>query len=218
MNASYLQTFNVSINVFVSEPPIFAETIQNITVNLWSSSLATQKLPSIFDPDSNIFTISFAELPPSWIYISTLTESGLNNYYINVDWTSENSWQSYSSSMSLTVVLSDDSGAWTKYPFSINFESYNDIKFDHIDNISLYMSKPVQIAVNINNAQFYADEWGTSNKINWIWYESNDSSVFVFDQTKCRFTVGNVSILNAYRPLKHNKYDWNLLSSAICCW
>ena len=203
---------------FKSEPPIFTQSVDNITINKWSFKQFSQKLSSIIDPDSSLFQISFAEQVPIWIYISILTESGLNNYYVNVDWTSENSWQSYSSSMSLTVVLSDDSGAWTKYPFSISFESYNDMKFDHIDDISLDMSKPVQIAVNINNAQFYAEEWGTANKINWIWYESKSNSVFVFDQTKCGFTVGNVSILNAYRPLKHIQYDRKLLSSAICCW
>ena len=217
-DATYWQNFSVTVNVFVSEPPEFAQLVQNITINKCLQMQVKQILPSIVDPDSSLFEISFAEQVPSWIYISNLTESGLNIYYINVDWTSENSWQSYSSSMSLTVVLSDDSGAWTKYPFSINFESYNDIKFDHIDDISLDMSKPVQIAVNINNAQFYVEEWGTVNKINWIWYQSNDNSVFVFDQTKCGFTVGNVSILNVYRSLKYNQYDWKLLSSAICCW
>ena len=194
-DATYWHNFSVNVNVFLSEPPEYTQLIQNITINKCSKTLVTQVLPSIVDPDSSLFEISFAEQVPSWIYISTLTESGLNNYYINVDWTSENSWQSYSISMPLTVVLSDNSGAWTKYPFSINFESFKDIKFDHIDDINLSMSKPVQIAVGIGNSQFYAEEWGTASIVNWIWYQSNDNFVFVFDQAKCGFTVGNVSIL-----------------------
>ena len=65
-------------------------------------------------------------------------------------------------------MLYDDSGAWTKYSFNINFKSYNAIKFDQIENITIDISKSVQIPATITNKQFYAEECGTTNKIDWI--------------------------------------------------
>ena len=188
MNASYLQTFNVSINVFVSEPPIFAESIQSITVNLWSPSLATQKLPSIIDSDSNLFTISFAELTPNWIYISSNKTSGSANNYICIDCVTNN-WQRNSDNMLFTIILSDDTGAWTQYQFYVEFVSQS-IQFNHIDDVSINMSKAFQIPVNIGNVQLYASECKTNSIIDWIWYIPNQNDVFVFDQAKWGFNLG----------------------------
>ena len=191
-NSTYWQEFSVNVNIFLSEPPVFLQPVQNMTVNICSQKLVVQILPSIFDLDSSLFKVSFLEQTPRWIYISTDNEFGSTYNYINVNWTSDNDWQPSSNNMQLIVVLYDDSGAWTKYSFNINFKSYNAIKFDQIENITIDISKSVQIPATITNKQFYAEECGTTNKIDWIWYQSNKNSIFVFDQVECGFVFGNV--------------------------
>ena len=217
-NSTYWQEFGINVNIFLSEPPVFLQPVQNMTVNICSQKLVVQRLPSIFDPDSSLFKVSFLEQTPSWIYISTDNEFGSTYNYINVNWTSDSDWQPSSNNMPLIVMLYDDSGAWTKYSFNINFKSYNAIKFDQIENITIDISKSVQIPATFTNNQFYAEECETTNKIDWIWYQSNKNSIFIFDQVECGFAFGKVSNLNMYRRLRHNQHYWELLSSVICNW
>ena len=84
-DSTYWQEFSVDVNIFLSEPPVFLQPVQNMTVNICSQKLVVQILPSIFDPDSSLFKVSFLEQTPSWIYISTDNEFGSTYNYINVN-------------------------------------------------------------------------------------------------------------------------------------
>ena len=84
-NSTYWQEFSVNVNIFLSEPPVFLQPVQNMTVNICSQKLVVQILPSIFDLDSSLFKVSFLEQTPRWIYISTDNEFGSTYNYINVN-------------------------------------------------------------------------------------------------------------------------------------
>ena len=62
-------TASVILNVFSSEPPRYANAIQDIVLKTCYPQKYTQELPNAIDSDSTSFTSSFADGTPSWIKV-----------------------------------------------------------------------------------------------------------------------------------------------------
>ena len=61
--------FNISLNIYPSEPPKFASQLQDLTIELCQTSYTKYLLPSIVDPDSSYFEISFNDNSHSLVSI-----------------------------------------------------------------------------------------------------------------------------------------------------
>ena len=195
LNNAEWQMFFLDLNIFLSEPPIFKNDIKPITVNKWFSDIFSQILPEIVDPDSNLFSITFLENVPSWIYINSINASNYPSYALFINWINNNC-DSGSDILHLTLILSDDSGAFTKYPIEIVFKSDLDISFGFINNFDIKVSQSIRIPLNIGNVNFQAKTWGKYDNINWIWYSQKDKFVYIFDQAKWEFYYGKTIIVN----------------------
>ena len=53
--------FNISINIYPSEPPKFASQLRDLIIDLCQTNYTKYLLPSIVDPDSSYFEISFVK-------------------------------------------------------------------------------------------------------------------------------------------------------------
>ena len=86
--SQYWIQINISLNIFKSQPPVFANQLNQIQINLWESSQLIFKLPEIIDVDSNLFNVSLISSAPIWIHIQRLSnefQNSSDNFYVNAD-------------------------------------------------------------------------------------------------------------------------------------
>ena len=202
MNDSNWQILSFKVNIFVSEPPIFTENIETIYFSRWSSTLISRKLPSIYDPDSSSFSISLLNNSLNFIYITSINENGETVYFINIDCSYKDSWYSAGEFLNLTLILSDDSRAFTEYQVYINLSYNSVIKFDHINDVNINLSQSANFSLNIGNAKFKVKEWETNEDINWIWYSQMNQFMYIFDPEKWDFYYGKTETYNIFRCMK----------------
>lgn len=84
-DAAYWQQFSVDVAVFASEPPVFTAAVQNMTINTCYQTRFAYRLPSIYDADSSVFTVSFAEPTPDYIFAKAEANADTTNYFVYVD-------------------------------------------------------------------------------------------------------------------------------------
>ena len=87
-DSSQWRFYNISINIYTSEPPKFSSNLENISINRCLSDYASHLLPSIVDPDNNDYEILLIDNSPKWVKIITDTEvaqiSSFSNTYVRV--------------------------------------------------------------------------------------------------------------------------------------
>ena len=72
--------FNISLNIYPTEPPKFASQLQDLTIDLCQTNYTKYLLPPIVDLDSSYFEISIVNNSRSWVSIvSNVNTSRLLN-------------------------------------------------------------------------------------------------------------------------------------------
>ena len=115
---------------------------------------------------------------------------------------------SQASNVSIAVILSDDSGAFNNYFLNVEFVSSKAINFITFDNINVDAQHAFQIPLNFRTSKLYASSCSTSQPINWIWYNDEEQTLYVFNQTKCGFEFGRLLAIIVIDEWKNsNIYD-----------
>ena len=85
-DAEYWKQIVLSVSIYASDPPYFAQPLDNLTINRWRQDDYLYKLPDPIDPDGGSVTITLADGSPEWIQIysnSYVSVFLLTNSYIN---------------------------------------------------------------------------------------------------------------------------------------
>ena len=98
-----------------------------------------------------------------------------------------------SSNINVTLILSDDSGAFTSYILSIDIQLASVIRFQQFANIEIDQSKSVEIPLDFENQSLSARFCGTQETVSWICYSGADKALFINDADKWRFDNGKVN-------------------------
>ena len=97
------------------------------------------------------------------------------------------------SNISVALILSDDSGAFTSYILSIEIQSASVIRFRQFANIEIDQSKSVRIPLDIENQSLSARFCGTQETVSWICYSRDEKALLINDVDKWRFDYGKVN-------------------------
>ena len=212
--SEYWTEIRINVKVFLSEPPKFADLLNHIIVDSCTNNQNKFELPIIIDPDSNNFTVSLELDSPDWIQIR---ETDINSNRFNVSnnkcylfkvwwllftfnkltfiiqiWidTSDSSFPKKESILNVKLILSDDSGAFTKYNLNIDIKSASNIIIDHFDDAILSSSSSVAIPLNIEATSFSINLWDTQNTVYWIWYSENKELLYINNAKKWNLKLG----------------------------
>ena len=109
---------------------------------------------------------------------------------IEVDVTSQDIYTS-SQVYHETLILTDDSSAWTTNTVTIRFGKVEVPLFSQASNISLPLDKTYQINVDLGNHSFKAKSCDGKD-IDWIWYSSDSKSVLILDSKHCNYILGRL--------------------------
>ena len=88
------------------------------------------------------------------------------------------------SNINVTLILSDDSGAFTSYILSIEIQSDSIIRFQQFKNIEIDQSKSVEIPLDIENQSLSAKFCGTQETVSWICYSRDEKTLLINDADK----------------------------------
>ena len=115
-DAQYWVQVEINLNIFKSQPPIFANDLSPIQINIWDLQQLLIRFPEIVDVDSSLFNISLASNTLDWIQIQA-SASGF-----------QNSSDNFSVSWSIDLIFK-----WVRSLFSFNLiVIYNLFKTYHI--------------------------------------------------------------------------------------
>ena len=78
-DVQYWVQVGINLNIFKSQPPIFANDLSPIQINLWDIQQLLVGFPEIIDVDSSLFNISLANSTADWIQIQTSTSDFQNS-------------------------------------------------------------------------------------------------------------------------------------------
>ena len=81
----YWKEIDITVYVFKTEPPQFANELNTIVVNTWSQSQQIFELPPIIDPDSSTFDVTFENDHPNWIQVKESNQSSQRFYVIYIE-------------------------------------------------------------------------------------------------------------------------------------
>ena len=87
-DSQYWVQIDININIFKSKPPVFANKITPIQINLWEQGQLIFKLPDIIDVDSNLFNIFLTSSAPVWIHVQTSSnefQNLSNSFYVSTN-------------------------------------------------------------------------------------------------------------------------------------
>ena len=95
------------------------------------------------------------------------------------------------STINATLMLTDDSGAFTLYILNCEIHSSNTVNFKQIENIEIDESKSIQIPLDIGDVNFIAKFCGTQEIIKWIWYSKYQKLLFINNNIQWKFRSSN---------------------------
>ena len=99
------------------------------------------------------------------------------------------------SNFSITVILCDDSGAFTNYILDVKFVLSKAINLSNFDSIRVDSQHAIQIPLSVGNLNLYTSSCSFNLPIDWIWYNNSEQILYVFNQTKWGFKFGNFIII-----------------------
>ena len=167
---SYWNAVRIEINVFLSEPPIFLSTLDNLTVQAWSKFI--YKLPNAYDPEDNAFSVSLIGDSFDWIQLSFSNNS---IYEIEID-ASLLGVLEKDTEYPIGLEIKDITGAFNTYYLYVIVFKFSTPYFDYIPNLNISNSKNENINYKINSnfdlkfnsLEIQAEEWNSDNAISWI--------------------------------------------------
>ena len=165
----YQKSIDIQVNIFLSEPPHFLNSLNNLTVNIWS--VYYYDLPDAFDPENNTFTISTIGENSFW----TETAENSTHYLLKLD-ASQLGPLTLDTHYVIKIKIIDSTGAFTIYDLNVTVLKFIDPYFNNINNIALSNFKAREIdlsiisefEISISDFKIEAYEWSTKNNLQWI--------------------------------------------------
>ena len=173
----------LEINLFISEPPNFISEPNTITLQMWSKYI--YRLPNVYDPENDPFSINVIGDNLYWVTFATPNSS---KYDISID-TSLLGLLEEDTIYTIEIKLEDATGAFIIYYWNITVLHYSIPYFDLIPNVDIRNFKNENIYYRIstyfdifqNDYKIYAEECYTKNIIPWITNNptSNNTSMII---------------------------------------
>ena len=167
----YLTLFNATVNLFASEPPIFDSNLTKISISRWSNF--EYLLPHITDPDGQGFTVHLSNSTPNWIAL-------IDNSTIRV--TPIKQPTSQSETVSVEIVLTDDTNAFSKYILNVTLLPYQCPQYENI--VSISSSDLIDgVALNITSPNpVNAVDWSSDSILSWLYFNTSSSMLMLKDK------------------------------------
>ena len=157
--------------MFASEPPIFDNSLTNISISRWSPY--TYLLPYITEPDGQNFTVQLSGSTPSWIELinnSTLRISPLKQQTNQIE------------TIPVEIVLTDETNAFSKYVVNVTLQSYFGPQYGIIETISSNdLIKGVVINATSSNIINIVD-WDSNLTLPWLYFNTSYSMLILKSQ------------------------------------
>ena len=96
------------------------------------------------------------------------------------------------SDFTIKLSLIDISYAKVDFSIFVEVESYSNITFNFINDISVAISTPKLISLDTDLIDIFAMKWGTLQIIDWIWYYKDDKLLHIFDPKIWNFSIGKL--------------------------
>ena len=171
----YWQHFEVHLNLFASEPPVFVHNFNAFVVSRCQD--AVYILPNYSDPDSFNITVRLDSGTPDWIAI--------NNFTISIN---SKSGQNVTDGLTqIDLILADETNSWTKYILNVIVEPIVSPVFGHISDMSRQQLAN-GVFINISSAnQIDVVDCSSHQTINWIDFSNStlklSSNATLYNQT-----------------------------------
>ena len=169
-DAIFWQSITMNVNIFASEPPKYATSLQNVTIS--ACDWVNITLPTATDLDGDSFTTSFGYSVPDWI---KLIDSGTLHVC-----PSQSNIQKGTPSQPVDIVLRDTTGAYTNNTFYVNLDTSMLVEFPAMKDISVYYSKQYSAKLDIQNAKdVHLVDCTSSQAIEWSSYNSTSKILII---------------------------------------
>ena len=155
--------------MFVSEPPIFDNSLTNISISRWSPY--TYLLPHITEPDGQKFAVQLSGSTPSWIELinnnSTLKINPLKQQTNQIE------------TVPVEIVLTDETNAFSKYVLNVTLQSYFGPQYGIIETISSNdLIKGVVINATYSKIINIVD-WDSNLTLPWLYFNTSNSMLIL---------------------------------------
>ena len=183
----YLTLFNITVNLFASEPPIFDSNLTNISISRWSNY--DYLLPHITEPDGQNFTVQLSNLTPNWVKL-------FNNSMIRISPIKQQTSQS--ETVSVEIMLTDETNAFSKYILNVTLQPNLSPQYEIIKNIYIDLFDKVALRVispnPVNVVDWRSDsklswlyfnnvvDWRSDSKLSWLYFNTSSSMLVLKDQ------------------------------------
>ena len=165
----YWSSVEFQVNVFLSEPPVFLNGFDNLTVNMWSVYL--YDLPDASDPNNDTFTISVIGNNYFW---TEITQNGTHGL-LKLD-ASQLGPLTEDTGYVIEIKIKNSKGSFTTYGLNVLVLKYIKPYFSQINSIVLpnLQNKVLNFAIISEfelpdlHLQVQANEWTTNKTLQWI--------------------------------------------------
>ena len=169
-DTQYWTSFNISVNLFASEPPIFDNNLTNISISRWSNF--DYLLPHITEPDGHNFAVQLSNSTPSWIEL-------INNNTIRVSPIKHQIIQN--EVVPVEIVLTDDTNALSKYILNMILLPYSSPQYGNIEAISSDLINGVELNVT-SPSPVNSVDWSSGSILLWLYFNTSSSMLMLKDQ------------------------------------
>ena len=147
-STEFWEVLRIQVFLFESEPPIFITTPEGIIVDQCNIKEVT--LPEIEDPDGT--------LPSSLLDVISLSSDTPSSIYLNnsqIVFNLTDTKISYANLNSITVILTDKTGAFTKNVINVTVGTYSTPDFSKVQNITLSSQEQNQVQIKVDIISSY---------------------------------------------------------------
>ena len=191
----FFTSINIQLYIFSVYPPVFDSNPTEVHGDMWSNF--SYKLPSITDPQDLRCNVSLDLNTSQW--------ASLSNNLITFD--STNSSYVIPKSSIITVIVTNEQNAWTKYNLTVDVDQNVKPVFGSIDNIIVNLGVEGQVSINVSsNKEIIAVNCTDNQTLLWINFSNNGS---VMNISATNMTEQNTWVKLISYDTCGNKYESN---------
>ena len=167
-DASFWKTTIIDLYLFAVDPPLFANDPQVIYANRWSNKYID--LPEIVDPNGLNWTVSLDPSTPAWIIANnTLLTLNTADFRYNISMT-----------IIVSLKITNEKNAWTKYNLTIETASYTSPSFGVISNITAAKGTQTKVKLDLQSGlDIQVVDWANNSLISWIQFDKQNSMLIL---------------------------------------
>ena len=169
--AEFYTSMNLQLYIFSVFPPVFDSNLTEVHGDMWSNF--SYMLPSITDPQSLRYNVSLDLSTPRWV--------SLDNNLITFD--STNSSYVIPNLIIITVIVTNEQNAWTKYNLTVDVNQNVKPVFGSINNIIVTLGVVSQFSINVSSSTEITAVNCTNNQTLSLINFSNNGSVMNINAT-----------------------------------